>query len=145
MVEIAHDAEVEQGEAAVVGNQHVPLMWVAVEQPLHEDLVEDRVSELPRQERTVDAVELVQAIHPVSPHALQGEYVVAGEGPDHPRHEHEGPRLLLLPDSLHVVGLDGIDHLGLDLLRELPGELEKSRSCKGADWRCASWVRSEMT
>ncbi len=128
--EVAHRAEVEEGELALRGDQQVAAVEVSVEQAVIEDLLEERSRSHPGERRRVHASgsEGLHVVHRAALDALEDEQSLGGEFPHHARYDDALEPFEVLAEPLGVRGLEEEVHLPPDHPGELvddPSEVER--------------------
>ena len=131
LIEPAGQAEVEEREPPVLGQQQVPMVRVGVVDALDHDLEHVGAEELARQESGALGLEPVPRLDPAARDQLQDERALGHVRLDHARHDERVEPLHEPSDELRVVCLlDEIElaaKVQLELVRELL-ELDPLRS-----------------
>ena len=100
--ELAHDAEVVEAQTAVRHHEHVARMRIAVEEPVLEDLHEEKAQEFARQDGAAGGGIDQTGRSALAGAALHGEHARRGQVPEDLRHDH---RRLLREVRAEAVGV----------------------------------------
>jgi len=105
-------------------DEHIPLVGVAVEEPVHEYLVQNSPADLLRNRRPIHLRRRHrQPVRAMPDDQLRGQHLARRQLPDHLRNaDVDAGRLQALLQSSRVVGFDRVRHLVFHLRHELTDE-----------------------